>query len=55
MTARNVERLVFKNNMIKDQHLQEIGPILQSNTSLKVLNIDNRPPYKRCFYSFESL
>ena len=54
MAARNVERLVFK-TMLTDQHLQEIGPILQSNTSLKVLNIDNLHPYKRCFYNFESL
>ena len=54
MAARNVERLVFK-TMLRDQHLQEIGPILQSNTSLKILNIENRLPYKHCFYSFESL
>ena len=42
MAARNVEQLVFK-GMLRDQHLQEIGPILQSNTSLNVLNIENRP------------
>ena len=54
MAARNVERLVFR-NMLRDQHLQEIGPILQSNTSLYGLNIENRFRYKYCFYSFESL
>ena len=54
MAARNVERLVFR-NMLRDQHLQEIGPILQSNTSLTVLNVENRHTYKRCLYSFESL
>ena len=54
MAARNVERLVLR-TMLRDQHLQVIGPILQSNTSLKVLNIDNRPPYRRCFHSFKSL
>ena len=53
MAARHVERLIFK-TMLRDQHLQEIGPILQSNTSLQFLNIDNGL-YKRCFYSFESL
>ena len=45
MAARNVEQLEFK-AMIRDHHLQEIGPILQSNTSLKVLNIDNLYPFK---------
>ena len=54
MAARNVERLIFK-TMLRDQHLQEIGPILQSNTSLKGLNIDSYPPYKHRLYSFESL
>ena len=54
MAARNVERLVFK-NILRDQHLQEIGPILQSNTSLKDLNIENGHPSKYCTYSFESL
>ena len=54
MAARNVERLVFR-TMLRDQHLQVIGPILQSNTSLKYLNIENRPCYRHCFYSFESL
>ena len=54
MAARNVGRLAFQ-DMLRDQHLQEIGPILQSNTSLKVLNIASNPFYKRCFYSFESL
>ena len=54
MAARNVERLIFK-TMLRDQHLQEIGPILQSNTSLKSLNIENSNPYKHCLYSFESL
>ena len=54
MAARNVEQLLLF-NMLEDQQLLEIGPILQSNTSLKVLNIENRAPYKRCFYSFESL
>ena len=53
MAARNVERLVFQ-TMLSDQHLQEIGPILQSNTSLKDLNIENHP-YQHRFYSFESL
>ena len=51
MAARNVERLVFR-TMLRDQHLQEMGPILQSNTSLKCLCME---PYNRCFYSFESL
>ena len=54
MAARNVEQLVF-NNMLRDQHLQVIGPILQSNTSLKCLDIENGSPYKHRFYSFESL
>ena len=54
MAARNVEQLVFK-TMLRDQHLQVIGPILQSNTSLKYLDIENDSPYKHCFYSFESL
>ena len=54
MAARNVEDLLF-NNMLRDQHLQEIGPILQSDTSFEVLSIDNPPPYKHCFYSFKSL
>ena len=54
MAARNVEELVFK-TMLRDQQLQEIGPILQSNTSLQILNIENSHPYKHCFYSFESL
>ena len=54
MAARNVKRLIFRNT-IRDQHLQEIGPILQSNTSLKLLTIENLYPYKPCFYSFESL
>ena len=54
MAARNVEQLVFK-NMLRYQHLQEIGPILQSNTKLKILNVENHLPYKHCFYSFESL
>ena len=54
MAARNVEHLVF-NTMLRDQHLQEIGPILQSNSSLKCLDIENRHPYKRCIYSFDSL
>ena len=54
MAAKNVERLVF-NNMLRDQHLQEIGPILQSNTSLKVLFIVNCHPYMHGFYCFESL
>ena len=40
---------------IRDQHLREMGPILQSNTSLKILNIVNLPFNKQCFYSFESL
>ena len=54
MAARNVEQLGFQ-TMLRDQHLQVIGPILQSNTSLKRLNIENSHPYKRCIYSFESL
>ena len=54
MAARNVEQLVL-NTMLRDQHLQEIGPILQSNTSLNVLNIENLHSYECCFYSFESL
>ena len=54
MAARNVERLIFE-TLLRDQHLQEIGPILQSNTSLKDLNIENRLHFKRCSYSFESL
>ena len=54
MAARNVEKLTFR-TMLRDQHLQEIGPILQSNTSLKVLNIENPPFSKCCIYSFESL
>ena len=54
MAARNVEQLVFQ-TMLRDQHLQEIGPILQSNNSLKYLNIENCPPHEYCFYSFESL
>ena len=54
MAARNVERLTFT-NILSDQHLQEIGPILQSNTSLNVLDIVNYPPFKQYMYSFESL
>ena len=54
MAARNVEQLVF-NTMLTDQHLQEIGPILQSNTSLKYLKIESHPFVVHCFYSFESL
>ena len=54
IAARNVEELLFR-SMLRDQQLQEIGPILQSNTSLKHLNIEYRHPYKHCFYSFESL
>ena len=52
MAARNLEELEL---MLGDQQLQEIGPILQSNTSLKNLCIEPHAPYKRCFYSFESL
>ena len=54
MAARNIKLLVFK-TMLRDQHLQEIGPILQSNTSLTVLDIENYPFHKHHFYSFESL
>ena len=53
MAARNVEQLLLFT--LRDQHLEEIGPMLQSNTSLKDLNISNRPLYKHCMYSFESL
>ena len=54
MAARNMEDLAFQ-TMLRDQHLQVIGPILRSNTSLKVLNIDNFTFNKHRFYSFESL
>ena len=54
MAARNVERLTFL-TMLRDQHLQVIGPILQTNTSLKGLVIENRLPYKYRYHSFESL
>ena len=54
MAAKNMEQLAFQ-TMLRDQHLQEIGPILQSNTSCEVLNIDNYSFNKHRFYSFESL
>ena len=54
IAARNVEQLLFR-TMLRDQQVQEIGPILQSNTCLKHLNIENRHLFKRCLYSFESL
>ena len=51
MAAGNVERLIFQ-DMLKDPQLLEIGPILQSNTSLKLLDISSFFPIN---YSFKSL
>ena len=56
MAARNVEQLILR-SILRNEHLQEIGPILQSNTSLIFLDIETELTYmhKRCFYSLDSL
>ena len=52
MAARNVKQLVFQ-NMLGDQELHEIGPLLQSNTTLECLYIEYF--FFRKTYTFKSL
>ena len=52
IAARNVKMLVFQ-NLLGDHELREIGPLLQSNTTLECLDIDYFFFFKT--YTFKSL